>query len=528
MRFESLRRIAAALSQDRSLALLLQHIVSELGNYRAVAIARVWLFEAAEQCEICRAKSEERELLPSLHLAASAGRPLKPSEDWSRLDDQFHHGSGQVRRVSERREPLLIRDIRTSREWQETPAWSGERIRGFAGFPLIFAGTQVGVIGVYSRIVIAPAEFERLRVLSVALAGTIINTRASAEMTTLRQRLESENAYLRVEVGESAGGTRILGSTTAIRHVLEQIDMVAPTDATVLILGETGVGKELVARAIHERSPRRDHNLVKVNCTAIPRELFESELFGHVKGAFSGAIKDRIGRFQLADRGSLFLDEVGDLAPEMQPKLLRVLQDGEFQAVGDDQPRHANVRIIAASNHDLKEAVVEEHFREDLYYRLSVFPIEVPPLRARAEDIPVLARHFVAAACQRFNRAPLQLSESQIQQLQSYDWPGNVRELQNVIERAVITARQGSLRIDIGAVGVAPAQETAETETSASPASAIVTEEEMKRRERLNIAAALRQSGGRIHGSGGAAALLGMKPTTLTARMKKMGLRKRA
>ena len=500
MRFESLRRIAAALSQDRSLALLLQQIVNELGQYRAVAIARIWLFEAAGQCAICRAKPEERNLPACLHLAASAGRPLQPGADWSRIDDEFHHGSGQVRRISERREPLLIRDIRSSREWQETPAWSGERIRGFAGFPLIFAGTQVGVIGVYSRTVIPAAEFERLRVLSVALAGTIINTRTSAEMSNLRQRLESENAYLRVEVDASAGGTTILGTTAAIRHVLEQIDTVAPTDATVLILGETGVGKELVARAIHERSPRRNHTLVKLNCTAIPRELFESEFFGHVKGAFSGAIKDRIGRFQLADHGSLFLDEVGDLSPEMQPKLLRVLQDGEFHAVGDDHPRNSDVRIIAASNYDLKKAVLENRFREDLYYRLSVFPIEVPPLRERREDIPVLARHFVEMACQRFNRSPQQLSDSQIRHLQSYDWPGNVRELQNAIERAVITARSGSLRIDIGTTAVALAKKPGDAKALASDDARIVTEDEMKHRERLNIAAALRQSEGRIHG----------------------------
>ncbi len=496
------------LAEDRSLAVLLQHIVAELGQYRALAIARIWLFEAAEQCEICRAKPEERDQPPRLHLAASAGRPRKPGQDWSRIDQDSHHGSAKIRRISERREPLLIRDIRTSREWRETPAWSGERIRGFAGFPLIFAGTQVGVIGVFSRIVIPRMEVERLRLLSVALAGTIANTRASTEMNDLRQRLESENAYLRVEVDEGTGGSSILGATTGIRHVLDQIDLVAPTDATVLILGETGVGKELVARAIHERSPRRDHTMVKLNCTAIPRELFESEFFGHVKGAFSGAIKDRIGRFQLADHGSLFLDDVGDLSPEMQPKLLRVLQDGEFQTVGDDHPRSADVRIIAASNYDLKKAVLEDGFREDLYYRLSVFPIVVPPLRERREDIPVLARHFVAMACQRFNRLPLPLADSQIRQLAGYDWPGNVRELQNAIERAVAQLLvRGSLLVDVGGPEVVPAKKTDDSQTLASDDTRIVTEDEMKHRERLNIAAALRQSGGRIHGAGGAAAL---------------------
>jgi transcriptional regulator with GAF, ATPase, and Fis domain len=526
MRFESLRRIAAALSQDRSLAVLLHHIVNELGHYRAVALARIWLFESADQCEICRTRPEERDLPPSLHLAASAGRPRKPGQDWSRIDQDSHHGSAKIRRISERHEPFFIRDIGTTPEWRESPVWSDEPVIGFAGFPLIFAGAQVGVIGVFSRIAIPRMEVERLRLLSVALAGTIANTRASTEMNDLRQRLESENAYLRVEVDEGTGGSSILGATTGIRHVLDQIDLVAPTDATVLILGETGVGKELVARAIHERSPRRDHTMVKLNCTAIPRELFESEFFGHVKGAFSGAIKDRIGRFQLADRGSLFLDEVVDLSPEMQPKLLRVLQDGEFHAVGDDHPRHADVRIIAASNYDLKTAVVEGRFREDLYYRLSVFPIRVPPLRERGEDIAVLARHFIEAACQRFNRLPLQLPDSQIRQLESYQWPGNVRELQNAIERAVITARSGALRIDLGATAVAPAKKPIDAKAFAPDDLRIATATEMKHRERLNVAAALRQSGGRIHGADGAAVLLGMKPTTLTARIKRLGLKK--
>ena len=349
--------------------------------------------------------------------------------------------------------------------------------------------------------------------------------RALAEIEQLRWRVESENAYLRKEVSEASGGSTILGNGDAIRRLHEQIDMVAPTDATVLILGETGVGKELVARAIHERSPRRERSLVNVNCTAISRELFESEFFGHVKGAFSGATSGRTGRFQLADRGSLFLDELGDLPLEMQPKLLRVLQDGEFHAVGDDHPRHADVRIIAASNHDLKQAIREGVFREDLYYRLSVFPIEVPPLRERKEDITVLASQFVEAACRRFNRSPLQLSASQIEQLQNYDWPGNVRELQNIIERAVITARLGPLHFDIGEGAASLAEETANAAAVAFEPTGIVTEDEMKRRDRENIVAALSQSRGRIYGPGGAADLLGIKPTTLNARIAKLGLK---
>jgi hydrogenase-4 transcriptional activator len=292
----------------------------------------------------------------------------------------------------------------------------------------------------------------------------------------------------------------------------------------VLILGETGVGKELVARAIHDGSPRCAGPLIKVNCTAIPRELFESEFFGHVKGAFSGALKDRMGRFQLADGGTLFLDEVGDLPPQMQPKLLRVLEESEFEPVGDDQTRRANVRVIAATNHDLSNMVAAGRFREDLYYRLSVFPIEVPPLRDRKEDIPMLASHFLEQACVRFNRPRPSLSESHIHQLQNYGWPGNVRELRNVVERAVISARGGSLRFDL--------LETAETGSSApanlSPqaaSSGLISDAEMKRYERQNIEAALKIANGRVYGRGGAAELLGIKPTTLNTRIKKLGLK---
>ncbi len=300
--------------------------------------------------------------------------------------------------------------------------------------------------------------------------------------------------------------------------------MVAPTDASILITGETGVGKELVARIVHEQSPRHDHPMVAVNCTAIPRELFESEFFGHVRGAFSGAARDRIGRFQVADGGTLFLDEVGELPLELQPKLLRVLQDGEFQAVGDDKPRSSNVRIIAATNRDLKAEVREGRFREDLYYRISVFPIEVPPLRDRKDDLPLLAQHFLAEACGRFNRSALYLDDHQLSELRDYAWPGNVRELRNVIVRGVITAKPGAFVLRLG--------ETSRPPPPVQPAcrldapTAIFTDREMKLAEQDNLEAALRKSGGRIYGHRGAAELLGIKPTTLTARLKKLNVGK--
>ncbi len=351
-------------------------------------------------------------------------------------------------------------------------------------------------------------------------------SRALEEIDKLRQHVELENADLREEVRQASGCSEILGNGDTIRRVLEQVEMVAPTDATVLVLGETGVGKELIARAIHERSPRCERRFAKVNCTAIPHELFESEFFGHVRGAFTGATRDRMGHFQVADGGTLFLDEIIDLPPEMQPKLLRVLQGGEFERVGDDSLRRADVRIITASNRDLRQAVREGRFREDLYYRLSVFPIEVPPLRDRKEDIPLLARYFFESACRSFDRAGLVLTDKQLQQLLKYDWPGNVRELQNAIDRAVIGARDGSFDFDLPDGAKARNDAEAAPETMSDSKSRVLSAEEMKLRERDNLALALRQSGGRIYGPGGAAELLGMKPTTLSARIIKLGLKK--
>ena len=309
--------------------------------------------------------------------------------------------------------------------------------------------------------------------------------------------------------------------------MLDQIETVAPTDATVLILGETGVGKELVARAIHERSPRGDRQFVKVNCTAIPHELFESEFFGHVRGAFTGATRDRIGRFKLADGGTLFLDEVGDLLPDMQAKLLRVLQDGEYERVGEDKTLSANVRLIAATNRDLKQAIREGQFRADLYYRLSVFPIEVPPLRERQQDIPILAKHFFESARRRFNRPGLVLTEGKLQELLDYDWPGNVRELQNIIDHAVIRARDGSLHFDLE--NDSPPREAREASHAAGPSNQeveVITAEKMRLLDRENILTALKRSKGRIYGPGGAAELLELKPTTLVTKIKRLGLKR--
>lgn len=344
---------------------------------------------------------------------------------------------------------------------------------------------------------------------------------ALAEVDSLRQRLELENAYLQEEIRQEHARFGILGRAPAIEGLRRQIDLVAPTGATVLISGESGTGKELIARAIHDASTRRDRPLIRVNCATIPRELFESEIFGHVRGAFTGAIRDRVGRFELAHGGTLFLDEVGEIPIELQSKLLRVLQEAEFERVGEERTRRVDVRVIAATNRDLHEEVRTRRFREDLFYRLNVFPIESRPLRDRREDIPLLAGHFLRQACQKLRVDDLALTEGDVRRLSAYDWPGNVRELENLMERAAILARDGRPSVEL------PMPATEGTEMSEPAPPMLLTETARRARDRENIRAALLAAGGKVFGPGGAAAILGVKPTTLASRIRSLGLRER-
>ena len=320
--------------------------------------------------------------------------------------------------------------------------------------------------------------------------------------------------------------SEIVGGSPALRNVLRQVAMVAASNATVLILGETGTGKELITRAIHQHSLRRDKPLVRVNCSSIPKELFESEFFGHVRGAFTSAVRDRIGRFEAACGGTLFLDEVGEIPLELQSKLLRVLQEKSYERVGDTTSRTADVRIVAATNRDLKKEIEAGRFREDLYYRLNVFPIKVVPLRDRKDDIPLLASHFIETAVKELKCPRPRLTQAGTETLLNYDWPGNIRELCNVIQRAAIFAQGGALQFDL------PMSNTSAELTSRKPANGgnsdagYVTEAEIRRRERDNLSIVLQKTGWRIKGTAGAAELLGISPTTLFARIEKMGLRR--
>jgi transcriptional regulator with GAF, ATPase, and Fis domain len=336
-----------------------------------------------------------------------------------------------------------------------------------------------------------------------------------------KTRLEAQNAYLLGEIRGEQNVGDVVGASSSLRNLMKRVQLVAPTDATVLITGETGTGKELISRAIHEQSARNGRALIKLNCSAVPDGLFESEFFGHVRGAFTGALKDKPGRFELADGGTLFLDEIGEVPLAMQAKLLRVLQEQELERIGDTRTRKVNVRVIAATNRDLTKEVDERRFRQDLFYRLRVFPIEVPPLRERREDIAPLAAHFIRHHAHRMNRPEPAITEAALSQLTSYDWPGNVRQLQNVIERSMILWQGGPLSFDIPI-----SHPTDHSDEVAKPPTrqALLTREDLKRQERDAIMVALKQAHGKICGPGGAAELLGMKPTTLASRIAALGV----
>jgi DNA-binding NtrC family response regulator len=351
-----------------------------------------------------------------------------------------------------------------------------------------------------------------------------------AELDRLRRRLQAENSYLQQEIG--AEMRNVVGSSRALRAVLEQVQRVAPSDTTVLINGETGTGKELIARAVHEASPRRERPLVKLNCAAISAGLVESELFGHVKGAFTGATDRNVGRFQLADGGTLFLDEIGELPLETQVKLLRVLQEREFEPVGSPKTQRVDVRVIAATNRRLEDEVARGKFRSDLYYRLNVFPLEVPPLRARREDIPELAAHFVERFARKLGRRPPPFAAQALEVLMAHDWPGNIRELQNTIERALLVSSGDEITIDrpLAAPRHAPLSDAVPAAHGLNSAPAAASEATggttLVEVERQHIVAMLKRTEGVIEGPKGAAKMLDMKPSTMRYRIRKLGIRK--
>jgi PAS domain S-box-containing protein len=344
--------------------------------------------------------------------------------------------------------------------------------------------------------------------------------KAIKEVDSLKERLEMDNAYLLEELNADFNHHQIVGQSNKVQHMVKQIELVGVTNSNVIITGESGTGKELIARSIHEVSERKARPLIRVNCAAIPAELFESEFFGHVKGAFSGATSDRIGRFELADGATIFLDEVGEIPLALQGKLLRVLQEQQFERVGESKTRHINVRVISATNQKLKTLVQQNKFREDLYFRLNVFPIHSPPLRERVEDIPLLVKHFVNKICLSFNRPEPTISVTQMQLLTNYHWPGNIRELENIIERQIILAKSNKVSFNF----LANKAEFSNDSFQPKVIPKLMRVEEQKALEKTNLVTALKCCQGKIYGENGAAQLLGLKPTTLASKLKKYGV----
>jgi formate hydrogenlyase transcriptional activator len=406
-------------------------------------------------------------------------------------------------------EDVLAMGLKDDANWREAGFREG------CVLPLISRHRVVGTLGLSRRDGNAYVhdEVEFLMQVGNQIAIAVENALAYGEIRALKDRLSLERLYLEDEIRGDRQFEDIIGKSTALRRVLKQVETVAPADATVLIYGETGTGKELIARAIHNLSPRQPHAFVKLNCAAIPMGLLESELFGHEKGAFTGAIAQRIGRFELANHGTVFLDEIGDLPLELQPKLLRVLQDREFERLGSGRTLRSDARLIAATNADLGAMVEARRFRADLFYRLNVFPIHIPPLRERKDDIPLLVRYFVQRFARQTNRTIETISSESMESLTRYPWPGNIRELENVIERAVILSSGPILKVPLEDLQspVAPVQANGKRETL----------EEIEREHILSVVKATKWV---LAGPRGAAARLGMNRSTLQFRMKKLGI----
>ncbi len=520
------KKLLLELAGLHQLSELLPFAVRQLASGQSVALVRIWLMlpPLDDDCGKCRLVSECHSRQRCLHLVASAGHSLDKSlRSWDRLDGRFRRfpiGVRKVGQIANTGKSLEVPNVGDDPSWAADPDWIlKEQISSFAGHPLMHRGDVLGVIGLFARNQPGSLCFEWLRMIADHLAAAIANARAVDEIAALKRQLEQENAYLRDEVQQTAAFGDLLGQSPALQAMTRQIELVAPTDSAVLILGESGTGKEVVAREIHRRSRRADRPLIKVNCAAIPRELYESEFFGHAKGAFTGALRDRVGRFELADGGTLFLDEIGEIPLDLQAKLLRVLQEGELERIGEERTRRIDVRIIAATNRSLRTEAEEGRFRQDLFYRLSVFPMELPPLRKRIEDIPLLAEHFLDWFARRLGRPRPRLTLANVQDLQRYRWPGNVRELQHVLERACIVSTAGKLQFDLPNEKPKRFAESA----VATGAKRILTIDEFRDLESENIRLALESANGKVYGPDGAAAILRMKPTTLASRIKALG-----
>jgi formate hydrogenlyase transcriptional activator len=520
LNFEEARRAQAELqSNNERLKLLLDMTNALVSNLelrdllRAISasIRQVMHYDVVG---VCLPDAERREL-------RQLARDFPESTGFTAEDAVFPIEGSLIGRVFSTGKPVVVAtklgtktDVLNERETFEIRA---EGIESGLALPLNSRDRTVGVMTLGSRAEssFSPEDVDFLVRAAGQVAIAVENALAFGEIGELKNRLVQEKLYLEDEIRGEVDFEGIVGQSTALRHVLQLVETVAPSDSTVLLLGETGTGKELIARAIHERSRRKDRTLVKLNCAAIPTGLLESELFGHEKGAFTGAVSQRIGRLELSDKGTLFLDEVGDIPPELQPKLLRALQEREFERLGNSRTMKVDMRLVAATNRDLEKMVANHEFRSDLYYRLNVFPIRIPPLRERPEDIPLLVRYFAQKYAQRMEKQIESIPAAAIKKLTRWHWPGNIRELENFIERAVILTRGTALEVPLS-----------EIKTGAAPAIPAAGTREWNERE--EITRNLKVAGGRVGGAEGAAARMGIKRTTLISRMKKLGIDARA
>jgi transcriptional regulator with GAF, ATPase, and Fis domain len=498
-------QMASSLDLQEVLTTITQGLVDELDG----AFARIWLLGPGDLCADCYKAADCTNRDRCLHLEASAGL-------YSNLNGEYRRiplGTLKIGKIAQGSGPMQSNDVLGDDRLPNKQWMKDNGLRSFAGYPLKFRWELLGVIAMFGRRPLSEEEFKRLAIFANQAAIAIKNAQLFTEVAQLKTRLEAENLYLREEVKSQHNFEEIIGESPSIMTVLRQIEQVAPTDSTVLIRGDTGTGKELLARAIHNLSPRRARSLVKVNCGAIPANLVESELFGHEKGAFTGALQRRIGRFELADGGTIFLDEVGELPLDAQIKLLRVLQEREVERIGSGHSIKVDVRVIAATNRDLHTAVKAGSFRADLLYRLNVFPVEVPPLSARPSDIPLLVNRFVGKFSSKIGKKIDGVSESTLDRLVKYAWPGNIRELENVIERATILSKGPTLQID-------------EVMLQGNSTPLLPVADSLEEVERAHILRILQDVDWVIEGKKGAAVRLGLHPNTLRSRIQKLGIKK--
>lgn len=535
MNIIELQRILPAIADVRPLGEVLRMITRALADQPGVLLARIWLTLPGDLCDRCALKNHCPDRERCLHLVASQTRRDVPGrvalEDLNGVFQRFPLGLRVIGTVGTTGESVRLDDTGDDARWlaRDGRSLNGSRtpvvfqddvagVRSFIGHPLVFRGETLGVLGVFCERPLDDVHYQWLRTFADHAAVAINNARTFEEIRELQRRLELENSFLKSEARNRETEDEIVGNSPALLQILERAKLVARTDATVLLTGESGTGKTQLAKFIHGWSGRAKGNFVHVNCGSLTPQLFESEFFGHVRGAFTGAVRDRTGRFQFADQGTLFLDEVAEIPLDLQSKLLKVVQTGTFERVGEDVSRQVDVRIIAATNRNLAELVKSGSFREDLYFRLSVFPVELPPLRQRADDIPALARHFLERISRRLKRSVPELDAEQIAFLQGCEWKGNIRELENVIERALIVSRGARLVLE-------DCRQIVSDSVSTPPARPeLLTAADLRRIERENLIAILDAAGGRIYGKGGAAELFGVPPTTIVSRLKALGI----